>query len=180
MRRNLRRPTCRTAPASRSTGMSRSPSAERLAVELHPALGQQPPRLAAGRAEVRRRAAPAGAPGRRVELARDSVDLLDLLGRPVLLVDPVELRPRPPPRRLGAVEALHDPPRQRALLPPPARQRRVELLAQQQLVVGRPSPRRARSSACRTSPRAGPSRPRSCRATCSCGARRRARAGSAS
>ena len=169
--------TCAFRPAARPrrggpTSTSSSSGAERLPVEPDPALVQQPPGLAAGGPEV------LGQQRRQVHHAvRDQVrarerHLLDLLGRPVLLVDAVEVRLGRLGRRLRRGTA----PRCGAPAPASAStggSAAVDRVAQQQLVVGRPSRRRARSSACRTSPPADPSPRRSCRATCSSGARRR-------
>ena len=158
-RRNLRRPTCRTAPSSRSGVEVELVGVERLAVEAHPALAQQPPGLAAGDPEMR----PPAAAGRCTLPSRQ-------VGR---------ARARPPrsPRAAGArlctrskwasaasaapgaVEALHDPPRRARASASTGGSAGIGLLAQQQLVVGPHRRVRARSSACRTSPPAAPSRP---------------------
>ena len=129
-RRAARRPAPRRRPARRPGSIRRRAS---LATE----------------AEVLARAAPAGGPPRRRPLGVDH-RLRDVSGTS---------RARAAGRsaasascgRLGAVEPLHQPPRELALgLTRMAR--RVERLAEQQPVVLRPSPRRGRSSASRTSP----------------------------
>ena len=61
-RRWRRLPTWSTTPSSSVGGHVEASRVDGLAVELHPALRDQPPRLARARARTRPRSAPAGAP----------------------------------------------------------------------------------------------------------------------
>ena len=101
---HARRPAARRGRSS-SSAPSASPSS------LHAALGQQPPRLRARPAERRRRSARAG--GRAVRRP-STVELLDLLGR--LALDETRSKcASAAARGLGAVEALDERARERAL-----------------------------------------------------------------
>ena len=147
------RPAARRRPGARRAGRGR-PRTSSWPSRRTAALGHQPPRLRARVAEGR------GDEGREVHLAAVARDreVVDLLGRLVAHDRAVEVL-------LGAARRPPGP-RSAPRSPAPARAwRRIGAAAAggaldaQQLEPRRPSPRRAGSSSCRTSPRAARSTP---------------------
>ena len=151
-RRKWRLPTCSDAPrrgARRATSSVVGP--ERLAVELHAALGQQPPGLRARARRTPRRSPPAGGPARRRPDRRRVGDLVGhARARRTRGRSAASAARRPPPSPWKRATIARASARLASRGPVPSGGRSTASSVEPL----RPSPRRAAASSCRTSPRA--------------------------